>query len=67
MGIRLWCAARMFISLLPTEGTRSICDDIGEGFMMVYMEGDKNFVKAEKTACLSIGFNYRGQTFWYKK
>jgi len=49
------------------EGMRSMCDDMGEGFMKGYMEADKNFIKTEKTACLSIGNGYCERTFWYKK
>ena len=49
------------------EGMRSMCDDMGEGFMKGYMEADRNFVKTEKTACLSVGDPYCERTFWYKK
>jgi hypothetical protein len=49
------------------EGMRSMCDDMGEGFMKGYMEADKNFIKTDKTACLSIGNDHCERTFWYKK
>jgi hypothetical protein len=49
------------------EGMRTMCDDMGEGFMKGYMEADGNFIKTEKTACLSIGNDYCERTFWYKK
>ncbi len=49
------------------EGMRSMCDDMGEGFMKGYMEADRNFIRTEKTACLSVGDNYCERTFWYKK
>jgi hypothetical protein len=49
------------------EGMRSMCDDMGEGFMKGYMEADKNFIRTEKTACLSIGNDYCERTFWYKR
>jgi hypothetical protein len=49
------------------DGMRSMCDDMGEGFMRGYMEADPNFIKTEKTACLSSGDHYCERTFWYKK
>lgn len=49
------------------EGMRSMCDDMGEGFMKGYMEADPNFIKTEKTACLSLGDPFCERTFWYKK
>lgn len=49
------------------EGMRGMCDDMGDGFMRGYMEADKNFVKTEKIACLSMGNDYCERIFWYKK
>ena len=49
------------------EGMRSMCDDMGDGFMRGYMEADKNFIKTEKIACLSVGDNHCERIFWYKK
>jgi len=49
------------------EGMRSMCDDMGEGFMKGYMESDRNFIRTEKTACLSTGSDYCERTFWYKE
>jgi hypothetical protein len=49
------------------EGMRSMCDDMGDGFMKGYMEADKNFIKTEKIACLSVGNDYCERVFWYKK
>jgi hypothetical protein len=49
------------------EGMRSLCDDMGDGFMKGYMEADKNFISTEKTACLSVGDGYCERIFRYKK